>query len=420
MTIRRKRKIANWGKPGKTTSVTSVSIPILGGTSVSIPILGGFVNSIPPMKTVVINSIPPAVVPLLKRGRGRPKGSLLKRGRGRPKGSKNKNNLKAVVDEVDDADDAQDDIQVKVTKDSVTIKGANSTAITIPIIVREDSKSKSRPKLKVSDHEVILYRGDSTYIDKFEIGRTNFGSMLGRGIYLTDNIYVAESYRKKGGNSGSRYYDDLLCSHYDDALKMNKTLLNKCFESFWKRLDKDGNFTTIRDSNLQLGIDEARKIWEDYKKHLIIEKNISVDKYDIRLPMLPKDGYISTFKFPAHELLAYTLPYADNHKIGKDLAEKIVALSNADATEIIAAAVNKHILLNIIMLKHKKPWKEYLIEALAAKQLDIISGKHLAHLVTLKLGYLGWRYDGGKMLGGDPHNAFSLHDDDFVNYFRVS
>jgi hypothetical protein len=51
------------------------------------------------------------------------------------------------------------------------------------------------------EKKIILYRGDSTYIDKFNYEKFEDTAIYGLGLYLTDNKRVAYTYTLKGDNS---------------------------------------------------------------------------------------------------------------------------------------------------------------------------------------------------------------------------
>jgi hypothetical protein len=51
------------------------------------------------------------------------------------------------------------------------------------------------------DNKIILYRGDSTYIDNFNYEKFEATAIYGLGLYLTDNKRVAYTYTLKGDNS---------------------------------------------------------------------------------------------------------------------------------------------------------------------------------------------------------------------------
>jgi hypothetical protein len=300
----------------------------------------------------------------------------------------------------------------------ISIAGADSIPITIPII--DKTHNNIRPKLRVFDHEVILYRGDGTEIKKFQTEKTRLGGFLGKGIYLTDNIAIAETYRGKGLNGV--YDDDILAERYTGNLLSEndlRKLFDSCFTSFCDRLDDDGNFT-IKQNRVpaKLKKNDAQRLWDDCKKHLIIEK-LKNGRHTVRLPILPKCGYISEFRFPAHELRTHTLDF-EAKTIGMELATQLISnKTTATVASVISHALSKDQLIELILRESGTNQKTKLIELLAAKSFQDIPRSRIDSSVVLKLGYLGWRYDGGKQLGGDPHNAFVLQDDDFVNHFRV-
>lgn len=47
---------------------------------------------------------------------------------------------------------------------------------------------------------LTLYRGDYTRIRKFAFHKTNRNCFVGQGIYLTDSIEIADTYRTKGAD----------------------------------------------------------------------------------------------------------------------------------------------------------------------------------------------------------------------------
>lgn len=60
--------------------------------------------------------------------------------------------------------------------------------------------AEAKPKLPpVASGHIRLYRGDSSKIDAFDTAKTNDTSLFGRGIYLTNNVRIANDYKVKGG-----------------------------------------------------------------------------------------------------------------------------------------------------------------------------------------------------------------------------
>lgn len=75
----------------------------------------------------------------------------------------------------------------------------------------------TQAKLIAPKGHVLLYRGDSTKIDKFDVGKTSLFGLFGHGIYLTDNKRVAGDYVSKADKgdviftlSGARTKKDVL------------------------------------------------------------------------------------------------------------------------------------------------------------------------------------------------------------------
>ncbi len=68
----------------------------------------------------------------------------------------------------------------------------------------------------VQPGHIRLFRGDSSKIDAFDTAKTNDTSLFGRGIYLTNNVRIANDYKTKGGTpdvvmtfSGVKTKDDV-------------------------------------------------------------------------------------------------------------------------------------------------------------------------------------------------------------------
>lgn len=58
--------------------------------------------------------------------------------------------------------------------------------------------------------KLILYRGDATKIDEFQVKETRKSCLYGRGIYLTVDKEVANDYRVKD-NQRHHSRNDMLC-----------------------------------------------------------------------------------------------------------------------------------------------------------------------------------------------------------------
>lgn len=85
-------------------------------------------------------------------------------------------------------------------------------------------------------NEILLYRGDAEAIDKFDVGKTSFRSLFGRGIYLTDNPEVAADYTLKGA-ANVVYSDEDATSQRDLLSGYIRKLIDD--EIGWENLQKD-------------------------------------------------------------------------------------------------------------------------------------------------------------------------------------
>lgn len=70
-----------------------------------------------------------------------------------------------------------------------------------------------------------LYRGDSTKIVKFDFNKTRKYSLVGQGIYLTNSIKIAQSYREKNTSSRNDCVTERLYYGYD-AFEWKKQAFN--------------------------------------------------------------------------------------------------------------------------------------------------------------------------------------------------
>jgi hypothetical protein len=165
-----------------------------------------------------------------------------------------------------------------------------------------------------------LYRGDAEKIKEFDVRKTDKHCAVGQGVYLTDSLTVAQSYRDKGASS--RNGPDLLFSGpaknrgeaYELALPeyvrwriRADNLVPSSHPLYWKSYD--GN-------NLNA---DQRKLLEKFKdkfraeyRQLIEEKTIVAQyhgsittKYHLTVTMEADAftvGYITEFKFSEFDL----------------------------------------------------------------------------------------------------------------------
>jgi hypothetical protein len=242
---------------------------------------------------------------------------------------------------------------------------------------------------------VILYRGDSTSIAEFMVSRTDKGCLYGRGIYLTDNKLVAETYRTK--EIPRRHRDKLSSILVDDYFESVEQALAKAFEKFSQRVDPDGNLLVryytgkIYPRHAQI----IKQRWEAVKDLLIIKKGTAYcpvirPYYVISLPILPAVGKLSTFEFEDRELYANTIGV--KQRLDLEMRRLIAEKLNIDL-------VNLHI--SQLTSYKNFPWNKL-------------------PKVFEPYGYFGLRYKGGTATGSQQHNCFIIWDENYVNEHRIN
>jgi hypothetical protein len=195
-----------------------------------------------------------------------------------------------------------------------------------------------------NDQTVVLYRGDSTRIDRFEISKTDSGALLGMGIYLTSSPEVAKDYTVKDTTGGdivfrnrnrdydqNRDYDgsyspkDLISAYlrkimkdagFDEELEKLKTLWQRQFhermvgleyprgdddrELYIQNRDKIGDqvraeFAVVRNKLIQKYMANAKKVFAKQRPDMRIMK-LTTGEYVFMKSQ--REGGISKFEFP--------------------------------------------------------------------------------------------------------------------------
>jgi hypothetical protein len=247
---------------------------------------------------------------------------------------------------------------------------------------------------------MILYRGDSSHISEFMVGRTQANCLYGRGIYLTDSKKVAETYRIK--DVPSRHRDKQSNILIDGYFKSFDEAMLEAFNKFSKRVDPQGNFLVreyagkIYPRHTQL----IKQRWEAVKDLLIIDKRnpssiprdigIQLLHYKIVLPILPAVGKISIFNFPNQELMHNTV------SVHRCLNQGIINLIN-DELHIDFKALHIHTFNGYKSF----PWNK------------------LSRII-MPYGYIGLTYRGGANGNDINHTCFVIWDEEYVNRHRIS
>ena len=233
---------------------------------------------------------------------------------------------------------------------------------------------------------IKLYRGDSDKIEEFDFNKTNKSCLLGQGIYLTNNLSVAETYRTKGARNRSYAFvatitaktkTEAIASALKQYIKHYKGKNEKGLEKeFKEKIEKEVIKIT------RLGYYQQRN--QDW--HFEFQEK----EYA---------GYISIFEFPE--------PFFTRNCINFDASDP-----DKHFLEILE---NEELWINekfhTEFLKNKRHTLFYETRAIKFNKLINILKDYGVH---------GFEYNGGKRLGGTlKHRAFSVWDEEFVNRHKV-
>lgn len=258
---------------------------------------------------------------------------------------------------------------------------------------------------------LILYRGDYDKIKKYQYSKTKSYCLLGKGIYLTDSIKVANSYRDKGSyESSTVVYFSGEAKDRTDARE--KGFLGYCTEIM---LNKPGKPVFWKPGSPEEQL-YRKKYYKEYI--MLIESGvIKVEYTQTKTPYRPAKlkvyrnnngiGFLTSFKFNRQFLLAnvlhvnqechdesfWGLLWDNNISIGTQYADREAYVRNNKGTGLINSR---------------------LVNGLTQQQATAIQR------VLTPYGIIGFAYSGGMIVGGfGKHQAYCLWDEDYVNEHRL-
>jgi hypothetical protein len=243
------------------------------------------------------------------------------------------------------------------------------------------------------DPEIILFRGDREFIHRFKYERTDPSATYGRGIYLTEDQGVADTYRTKSSKFGFRLPQHTISKHEDAKTIFSGEAANqeeaiaKAFTNFYRRVDPYGNLLIKpwrkritrkhhivileKWASIQSDLHIQGRVYPSVTRSIISRSvNGSFNKYYssffdypaeviVQCRSMPYIGAVTIFKFPRQELFDRTIP------------------------------------INSI-------WD---IDKAYMKQMVVIP--------------VGVRYMGGRIMGTHDHQCFVIFDEDYANHHRI-
>ena len=279
--------------------------------------------------------------------------------------------------------------------------------------------------------ELVLYRGDSEKIHEYKFNKTFSHSLVGQGIYLTDSLKIANTYREKGSSVKNK--KELFLGHVANRAEA----LEEAFKAYCKDIwnEKNGyrcrptekeflslqkNYRSEWTRLVETGAVEAKYITHPLSRYGKPGGRISASgaanrahqkaRKKLELPFISVElnrdiviGYISRFVFDKdyvdRNVLHVDRPCKDAEFWGLMYDAKItIGTPYSDRDSYVKGNLNTKILAD----RHQHTvWNK------------------IRH-VLIPYGIIGFEYDGGMRLGGGfHHRAFCIWDENFVNSHKV-
>lgn len=294
----------------------------------------------------------------------------------------------------------------------------------------------------------ILYRGDSVYIEEFLYSRTDRYCLVGRGIYLTSDPLVADTYRTKGLDIQTRrkYAAKSYELFSGSGLDLTRgRALEAAFVAFLKHVWRKKTGAEIVESDKRWVMHRINHLgeWErllmDKSSLTIRDSGVNVfypqrgRQISVELIEHPetKVGFISKFAFPNDNNQFENAMFPIYSRLTEPLLWEMfydAGLFHEDRFKTRAQYVAARI--GTVIGDPYKP-RGYLgtrpSQATLAHRRALMEGAYRVNSkqflkvqkVLRDIGYLGFSYPGGVTTGSTRHHAYSVWDEDFVNKHKV-
>lgn len=269
---------------------------------------------------------------------------------------------------------------------------------------------------------IKLYRGDYAKIKEFNVSKTNKRCYVGPGIYLTNDLAVADSYRLKTGkysrvhgkhidktiiissvkteNKGvaieasfSNYFEEIWMVKYRPNMKVT----NDSFEKFKKEAYRQYRFD----------IEENKISFERDVRDYYIDNNRSNGGFKRGAPRYRKEHWINCIvQNPHFEQIGYISVF--------EFDRRLIDSSTVKLGMIRRLGIND--LFNEIVAENSIEWERMSTGDPSA----CLKNARLARKYFQPYGYIGIEYPGGTSSGGKFHRAFCIWDEDLINQHLVS
>ena len=257
--------------------------------------------------------------------------------------------------------------------------------------------------------KIRLYRGDATAIDEFKLKKTSKYCLLGEGIYLTDSLRIASTYRVKGMNK-------FQCSFERSAFKgefNRNTVIEKVIEKYVDHIYLQTEWGYKKDREEKIKKKAARDFHEKMTADLIKIEYLGRDTIIGREVKSRADGFMTTFEFFTEEF--------ESSIIRVDGVIKDQALLDfIYDQQIIQLSVKSEIDKRNQFYGWKIDDQDKYVPTNCWSRVG--NEKKMKFQKYLKSrGFKGAEYSGGIITTGyGIHRAFCVWDDKWVNYHKTN
>lgn len=299
---------------------------------------------------------------------------------------------------------------------------------------------------------VTLYRGDADKIKEFVYKKTNKYCLLGQGIYLTDNLRVANTYRTKGSGKVSTH--QLFYGQADNRTEALALAFPKFCGVMWASEHNafPHGYTRLTAAEqkkmedkyrpLYQQLTESKKIVAVYttapvvtvirgpytKPSSTIAAQKALDKIHkkylkVEFEQIPDAGYVTRFEFEEREFnpFVFNVDKACNDDFFWTLMyeEKLMIGEEADNLEEYIRRNKGRKVFDAVHIPPPPAGSRVTMKQRIARYDSKVMWRRIANIIK-PYGFVGYEYNGGQRLGGGYHHrAFCIWDEDFVNEHKV-
>jgi hypothetical protein len=273
-----------------------------------------------------------------------------------------------------------------------------------------------------------LYRGDGEKISQFEFSKTSKYCLYGRGIYLTTEKEVAETYRKKGlAYAGHVFHPTLFVGGAANRLEAMENAFST-FAMEWAHLP--GNEKMVADKQEPLKNKKVAAQIRDLYRIEIEEKRVVAEYFEeyvggakkrhLKVTWTPdvpttREGYITAFEFPEAQFnssVVHMERKLSDRQVAEILYENQIGRQHRESFGTYADRLMGYLAPSLVQVLRQTalgPRVHY-----SRSEFDKIRS------ALQPYGYLGFEYCGGIRMGHMRHRAFVIWDDQYVNQHRVN